>query len=65
MYTDVPGWGCCGLALYAAFLANPEAPLDTSCVQDVPGPDFEGDPDDADWMFGTEDAWGDDAATTQ
>jgi pimeloyl-ACP methyl ester carboxylesterase len=47
----------CGRQLFAAFIQDPAAELDLGCVDDVLPNDFEGDPELADLVFGTEHLW--------
>ncbi|MFH2006557.1 MAG: alpha/beta fold hydrolase [bacterium] len=47
----------CAMQLFQAFLRNPHAPLDTSCVADVLPIDFNGSPELAAELFGTGDYW--------
>ncbi|WP_437477877.1 alpha/beta fold hydrolase [Sorangium sp. So ce1014] len=54
--TDVMG-GSCDLDLLLQFLADPEAPLDTSCTEEVLPLDFSVAPGVSAAYLGTEDAW--------
>jgi pimeloyl-ACP methyl ester carboxylesterase len=47
----------CGLTMMLGFLADPRAPLDTSCLGDVPEESFTGDPANNVYLLGTEDLW--------
>jgi pimeloyl-ACP methyl ester carboxylesterase len=47
----------CGLAMFAAFVDDPLAPVDTSCLADIVPLDFHGDPATVAAMLGTADAW--------
>jgi pimeloyl-ACP methyl ester carboxylesterase len=52
--------GDCPQSIVERFVAVPDAPVDTSCVADMPPPSFAADPDvDVD-VWGTDDRWGDD-----
>jgi len=52
-------FGACPAGIQADFLADPTAPLDTSCLDDMPRFDFRGDPDENRAVWGTADGWGD------
>jgi pimeloyl-ACP methyl ester carboxylesterase len=52
-------YGDCPVGIQAAFLADPTAPLDTSCVAEVSPPDFAGDAAFDERIWGTADRWGD------
>lgn len=47
----------CGSFIMQGFLANPTAPLDTSCTLSPEKITFEGDPDFNRYLFGTSDLW--------
>ena len=47
----------CGLSMFAAFVEDPLAPVDTSCLADIVPLDFHGDPTTAAALLGTADAW--------
>lgn len=47
----------CGLTLTLSFLQDPTAPLDESCLADIPAESFTGDPALNNLVFGTEDLW--------
>ncbi len=49
----------CAAALYIAFLTDPTAPLDLTCIADSPALAFDGDPALTELLFGTPDLWGD------
>ncbi len=49
----------CGGLLLQQFLADPEATLDTSCLEAVQAPTFTADDDLLLATFGTTDLWGD------
>jgi hypothetical protein len=52
-----PGEQMCGLALTLSFLQDPTAPLDDSCLADIPAESFIGDPALNDFVFGNVDLW--------
>lgn len=52
-------YGECPRSIQAAFLADPRAPLDASCLADVPPLAFAGDPSFDEAIWGTADRWGD------
>ncbi|WP_437660715.1 alpha/beta hydrolase [Sorangium sp. So ce1182] len=54
--TDLMG-GSCDMDLMLQFLADPEAPLDTSCTEEVLPLDFSVPPDLSAAYLGTQDAW--------
>ncbi|PCC74595.1 alpha/beta hydrolase fold [Nannocystis exedens] len=54
----------CGLSMFAAFVEDPLAPVDTSCLSDIVPLDFHGDPATAAALLGTTDAWEDGAPST-
>lgn len=56
---DVP---TCGMSILADFLGDPLAAPDTSCITDTLPIDFAGTPDWAQYVFGTDDLWENDAA---
>ncbi|MBK8938249.1 MAG: alpha/beta fold hydrolase [Polyangiaceae bacterium] len=47
----------CGVTLFADFVADPKAPLDTTCATAAPPIDFVGTPEDNELMLGTPDAY--------
>jgi pimeloyl-ACP methyl ester carboxylesterase len=47
----------CGLTLTLSFLRDPTAPLDESCLVDIPVESFVGDPALNDFVFGNVDLW--------
>lgn len=47
----------CGMSLWKAFMSDPEAELDTSCVEKTIPPDFEGENAYAQYYFGTKNYW--------
>jgi len=55
--TPTSGGDDCAYQLMAAFIAEPLAPLDTNCVEEVETTDFEGGQDLARAVFGTDDLW--------
>lgn len=57
------GSSSCDLALLLQFLADPEAPLDTSCTERILPPDFSVDPGVSAAYLGTQDAWEGDPST--
>jgi pimeloyl-ACP methyl ester carboxylesterase len=50
-------YDACGASLIRAFLAEPTAPLDTSCATTTPPVDFDGTPEDNLHFLGTPDAF--------
>jgi len=56
-YPSGDGTADCGRELMLAFMADPEAPLDTSCVAQTLPIDFDPDPALAEAVFGTADAY--------
>jgi pimeloyl-ACP methyl ester carboxylesterase len=59
-YQDDEDAAHCGLQLWLDFMDDPLAPLDTSCVEQVFALDFDTDPELAQDVFGSPDAWGED-----
>ncbi|MCY1060699.1 alpha/beta fold hydrolase [Nannocystis sp. SCPEA4] len=55
----------CALSMFAGFIADPLAPIDTSCLDDIVPLDFHGDPAVVAGMLGTSDAWENDAPLLQ
>jgi pimeloyl-ACP methyl ester carboxylesterase len=53
----LPGGGSCSLGLFAEFLADPSARLDTSCVDQIVPLEFGDYPELAAGVFGTSDIW--------
>ncbi|MDI3288758.1 alpha/beta fold hydrolase [Polyangium sp. 15x6] len=49
----------CALSMFARFVADPEAPVDTACVADLVPLDFHGDPAMAGALLGAADLWED------
>lgn len=49
----------CSVRITEAFVRDPTAALDTSCLDDIGPPSFEPTAEAADLFFGTTDAWGD------
>ena len=52
-----PGATPCGMQLFLAFLAAPEAPLDLRCLDEIPAESFVGDPALNRIVFGMDDLW--------
>lgn len=48
----------CGNQIVKSFLQDPDSPPDTSCLEKVVQPSFDGDPPLNQALFGTADAWG-------
>jgi pimeloyl-ACP methyl ester carboxylesterase len=59
---DDPDAPTCGLQILAAFLRDPESTLDASCIDQTAPLDFAGYAELADYLFGTDDLWENDAA---
>jgi len=55
----LPSGDNCGELLYMAFLDDPAAELDTSCIGQTLGVQFDGYPEYTHYFLGTPDAWGD------
>ena len=47
----------CGMNLLAAFLRDPESPVDALCIEQTFDVDFAGTVELAQYVFGTEDLW--------
>jgi hypothetical protein len=52
-----PGEQMCGLTLTLSFLQDPTAPLDETCLADIPAESFVGDPALNSLVFGSVDLW--------
>ncbi|MDP7113329.1 MAG: hypothetical protein QGH45_15265 [Myxococcota bacterium] len=55
----LPSGENCGDQLYMAFLDDPARELDTSCIDQTLGVQFNGYPSYTEYFMGTQDAWGD------
>lgn len=55
----LPDGQSCGYAVLSAFVSDPEADLDLSCIDASLPPDWDGDPLISEWLFGDADPWGD------